>query len=139
MFGGKNLSNSLARLLRFWTIGIIHPFLQIILVQFILLFKIVPGKTASMAKNWLNSSSQTEATTFAFSSCVFILLLWSLYTVQWMVVGSPNVLCPSWKKICTSSGKKYIIILKLTWSGLRHVSGCKGTTDKNGANFAASR
>ena len=35
--------------------------------DFILFFKIVLGKTASAAYNWINSSPQTEATTFAFA------------------------------------------------------------------------
>ena len=39
-----------------------------------ILFKIVLGKIAYAARNWINSSPQTEAMTFAFSS-VFILLL----------------------------------------------------------------
>ena len=39
-----------------------------------LFFKIVLGKTASVARNWINSSPKTEGTTFAFPS-VFILLL----------------------------------------------------------------
>ena len=42
--------------------------------EFILFFKIVLGKIASAARNLINSSPQTKATTFAFSS-VFILLL----------------------------------------------------------------
>ena len=42
--------------------------------EFILFFKIVLGKIASAARNLINSSPQTEATTFA-SSSVFILLL----------------------------------------------------------------
>ena len=41
---------------------------------FILIFKIVLGKTASATRNLINSSPQTEETTFALSS-VFILLL----------------------------------------------------------------
>ena len=49
-------------------------FFQIILVPFILLFKIVLGKTASAARNRIQFFRQTEATTFAFYS-VFILLL----------------------------------------------------------------
>ena len=37
-------------------IWLIHPFLsQIILVQFILVFKIVLGKTVSAARNWINA------------------------------------------------------------------------------------
>ena len=36
---------------------------------------LVLSKSASAARNWINSSPKTEATTFAFSS-VFILLLW---------------------------------------------------------------
>ena len=43
-------------------------FFQIILVQFILLFKIILGKTASAARNLVNSSPQREATTFTFHS-----------------------------------------------------------------------
>ena len=43
--------------------------------EFILYFKIVLGKTASAARNGINSAPQTAATTFAFSF-VFILLLW---------------------------------------------------------------
>ena len=42
--------------------------------EFILFFKIVIGKIASAARNLINSSPQTEAMTFVFSS-VFILLL----------------------------------------------------------------
>ena len=42
--------------------------------EFILFFKIVLDKLASAARNLINSSSQIEAITFAFSS-VFILLL----------------------------------------------------------------
>ena len=34
--------------------------------KFILFFKIVLGKTASAARNWINSFPQTEETTFAF-------------------------------------------------------------------------
>ena len=44
-------------------------------VQFILLFKIVLVKTASAARNWKNSSPETEGTTIAFSS-VFTHLQW---------------------------------------------------------------
>ena len=42
--------------------------------EFILFFKIALGKIASAARNLINSSPQTEVTTFTFSS-VFILLL----------------------------------------------------------------
>ena len=52
----------------------IHPFLQIILTMFILFFESSKCKSASMARNWINSVPQTAATTFAFSF-VFILLL----------------------------------------------------------------
>ena len=47
--------------------------------EFIQFFKIVLGKIASAARNLIDSSPQTEATTFAFSS-VFILLLWVGYS-----------------------------------------------------------
>ena len=43
--------------------------------EYILFFKIVPGKIVNAARNWINSSPQTEATTFTFSF-VFILLPW---------------------------------------------------------------
>ena len=43
--------------------------------KFIPFFKIVLGKMASAARNGINFSPPTEATTFVFSS-VFILLLW---------------------------------------------------------------
>ena len=46
-----------------------HPILQIFLV-----------KRASNCTNWINSAPQTEATTFAFSSVLF-LLLWFFYLV----------------------------------------------------------
>ena len=45
--------------------------------EFILFFKSFWCKIASAARNWINSVTQTAATTFAFSS-VFILLLWAL-------------------------------------------------------------
>ena len=48
---------------------------------FILFFEIVLGKTASSARQLINSFPQTEATTFAFSS-VFILLLHMLYSQE---------------------------------------------------------
>ena len=84
LFGGQNLFNSLPRQLFFVQEDFEEqdefiPFFQIILVHFILLFKIVLGKTASAARNLINSSPQTEATTFALSSA-FILLLWSDHT-----------------------------------------------------------
>ena len=68
---GKNLFNYLPRQLFFLQDDfeeqdIFFLFFQIILVQFILLFKIVLGKTASANRNSLNSSPQTAATTFAF-------------------------------------------------------------------------
>ena len=50
-------------------------FFQINLVQFILLIKFFLGKTASAARNLINSSPQTEVTTFAFSS-FFYSSLW---------------------------------------------------------------
>ena len=56
-----------------------HSFRQAALIEFILLlhfFKIILVENiySSVARNWINSFSQTAATTFAFSS-VFILLL----------------------------------------------------------------
>ena len=64
---------------RFWRIWWIHPFLHIILVQFILFFKSYfssnhPIANYGAARNWIISFPQSAATTFAFSS-VFILLL----------------------------------------------------------------
>ena len=59
---------------RFWRIWRIHPFLSNHHGVYHPLIKIVQCKTASVARNWINSSPQTEATTFAFSS-VFTLLL----------------------------------------------------------------
>ena len=53
---------------------IIEYFLYIILVQFILFFKLFFCKIASPARNWINSVPQTAATTFALSF-FFILLL----------------------------------------------------------------
>ena len=50
-------------------------------MQFIPLFKIVPGKTVSAARNWIISFPQTEVTTVFFSS-VFILLLWRVLFVR---------------------------------------------------------
>ena len=40
-------------------------------MQFILLFKIIQGKTASAARNWINSSRQTVETTFLLSLSFF--------------------------------------------------------------------
>ena len=60
---------------KIWRKGLIHPFLHIVLVQFILFFISSCCKIASAAINWINSAPQAVATTFAFSS-VFILLLW---------------------------------------------------------------
>ena len=57
--------------------GASHPILQIFLVQFFLFFNSTLCKIASTARNWINSVPQAEATTFAFSS-VLILLLWSV-------------------------------------------------------------
>ena len=48
--------------------GAIHPFLRIILVQFILFFKSSWCKIASRAGNWIIFVAQTATTTFAFSS-----------------------------------------------------------------------
>ena len=84
LFGQQYLLNSLPRQI-FCTRTILRGgmdsfFLQIILVQFILLFKSVPRKTACVTRNWINSSPQIEATTFAFS-VVVILLLWEMPTV----------------------------------------------------------
>ena len=59
---------------RFWRRGWGRPFLQIILVQFIIFFKSSWCKIAGAAKNLINSVPKTAATTFTFSS-VFILLL----------------------------------------------------------------
>ena len=53
---------------------IIEYFLYIILVQFILFFKLSYCKIASPARNWINSVPQTAAPTFALSF-FFILLL----------------------------------------------------------------
>ena len=47
--------------------GWVHPILQIVL-----------GKIANVARNWMNSVPQTEATTFAFSSVLFFYV----YTCQ---------------------------------------------------------
>ena len=49
---------------------------QIIIVQFILFFKTSQCKTASAARNWINSATQTAATTFAFSSVFILRLCW---------------------------------------------------------------
>ena len=59
---------------RFWRIEWIYPFLQIILMLIILVFKSSWCKTASAARNWINSVPQTTAPTFAFSF-LFIFLL----------------------------------------------------------------
>ena len=74
---------------RFWRIGWIHPFLQIILLHFILFFQC---ETASAARNWINSAPLTEESTITFYF-VFILLLW-YYTVDG--IGPVD-----WYKICT--------------------------------------
>ena len=52
---------------------------------FIIFFKIVLGKTASAARNWINSSPETDSTTFAFSSA-FVLLLWYTPSVSLCLV-----------------------------------------------------
>ena len=57
--------------------------------EFILLSKIVPDKIPSAARNWIKySPPQTEATTFTFSSVLFLLLCADLITVHqlWCVV-----------------------------------------------------
>ena len=71
LFGGQISLNSLPRKLfclgRFGRIGWIQLFFQIDL-----------GKTASAARNWINSApSQTDAKTFAFASLSILLLLWT--------------------------------------------------------------
>ena len=59
---------------KFWRIGWIHPFLQIILVNFILFFNLSKCKIANAPGNQINSDSQTAVTTFAFSSVLILLL-----------------------------------------------------------------
>ena len=59
----------------FWRIGWIHPFLSNTPCAIHHIIQNRPKQTASAARHWINSSPQTEATTFTFSS-VFILLLW---------------------------------------------------------------
>ena len=61
--------------------GWIHPFLLIILVQFIIFFKSSYCKIASAPRN---SVPNTAVTTFAFSS-VFILLLCFTYTAAFFI------------------------------------------------------
>ena len=46
-------------------------------VEFIIIFQMDRGKTASAARNWTKSAPQTEATTFVFA-ILSILLLWLL-------------------------------------------------------------
>ena len=86
LFGGKNLFNSLPRQLfppgrlknrmnssfSLCHLGATHPFLHIILVQFLLFFISSWCKTASAARNLLNSVPQTAATTFASSLSFFL-------------------------------------------------------------------
>ena len=55
--------------------------------EFILFFKIVLGKTATAARNLINYSPQTEATTFAFSY-VFNLFLWFIQKTRLKVVAA---------------------------------------------------
>ena len=64
-----------------WRIEWIHPFLQIIAgaIRPFLQIVLVQTSYSRMARNWINSFSQTAATTFAFSS-VFILLQWHTHT-----------------------------------------------------------
>ena len=64
---GHNLYNSLQRYL--FCLGRIGR-----KVEFSLFFQIDRGKTASAARNWINSAPQTEATTFAFASVSILLL-----------------------------------------------------------------
>ena len=54
------------------------------------IIQIVQCKKAGAARNFMNSSPQTEATTFAFSF-VFILLLW-LYHLPWSDLSDPPYL-----------------------------------------------
>ena len=50
--------------------------------EFILFFHIVLGKIDSVARIWINSSPQTEATTFAFSFVfIFLLLVCREFTI----------------------------------------------------------
>ena len=59
-----------------------------------ILFKIVLGKIAYAARNWINSSPQTEAMTFAFSS-VFILLLCTRTPRSPLQQDIPKYECPA--------------------------------------------
>ena len=61
-------------------------FFQIILKQFILLFKIVLGKTASLARNWINSFPQNKSD----GRCLFFCLYRS---VKCRDSGKSNTLC----------------------------------------------
>ena len=75
-------------------------------MQIILLIKIVLGKTASAARNWINPSPQTEATTFAFSS-VFVLLLccwdWvAIHTQKWLALRLHQRIYILWERIAPS-------------------------------------
>ena len=92
LFEGRNSFNSMLHY-RFSTRMILknrisHSFLQTILVQFILFFNLSWCKIASAARNWINSVTQTAATTFAFSS-VFILLLWCHCSVTGQTCNTP--------------------------------------------------
>ena len=79
--------------------------------EFALFFKIVLSKPASAARYWINSSPQTQATTFAFSS-VFILLLY--YTWYWRCLP-----CQTWRagpQMCGSCWR-WRAEHSRTWSG----------------------
>ena len=65
-----------------WKIGWIHPFLSNHPGANHPIIKIVQCKTDSAARNWINSSPQTEGTTFAFSSVCILLLWWQTSLAQ---------------------------------------------------------
>ena len=74
---GRNIFNSLPHYLfclwQFWRLGWFHPFLSNHpgAIHILYVVQIAQYKTASEARNWINSSPQTETTTVAFIS-VFI-------------------------------------------------------------------
>ena len=78
--------------------------------ELILCLKIVLGKTASAARNWINSAHQTAATTFAFSP---VLIHGKRTNVKW-ALQNPGSFC------------LHIQLLQLGQPAVKHATVCWG-------------